>query len=97
MICIAWSFCPSLFSDSYNASCYCTIKVYYDYKPCSSRIPLKTPHSRGGESSHGRQWPIESDVNGLPSQPLGIDRSAGRITCGANKSLASVIMTANRW
>lgn len=49
-------------------------------------LPLKTPHSRGGESSHGRQWPIESDVNGLPSQPLGIDRSAGRITCGANKA-----------
>ena len=48
-------------------------------------LPLKTPHSRGG-SSHGRQWPIESDVNGLPSQPLGIDRSAGRITCGANKA-----------
>ena len=43
--------------------------------------------------------PIESDVNGLPSQPLGIDRSAGRITCGANKSLASVIMTeaSGRW
>ena len=46
-------------------------------------LPLKTPHSRGGESSHGRQWLIESDANGLPSQPLGIDRSAGRITCGA--------------
>ena len=60
-------------------------------------LPLKTPHSRGGESSHGRQWPIESDVDGLTSRLLGIGRSAGRITCGANKSLGPVIVIANRW